>query len=177
MIIETESSSSLFYVQRKGGLIPLPAEIPSSTASTRWLRKSCDGISMKVRIYRFFRVFPASHYSDEGLFRVAQIPIRLETEIRLRMVSCCEIHPSRLLMCFHLISNIGPVSEKISNQGPSSTAADALWVDIRFRETNEVIIYLVGPQYSSFALDVHTFFRYGFDAEILLEKKKYQSAE
>jgi hypothetical protein len=35
------------------------------------------------------------------------------------MVSCCEIHHSRLLMCFHLISNIGPVSEKISNQGPS----------------------------------------------------------
>lgn len=92
------------------------------------------------------------------------------------MVSCCEIHHSRLLMCFHLISNIGPVSEKISNQGPSSTAADPLWVDIRFRETNEVI-YLVGPQYSSFALYVHTFYRYGFDAEILLEKKKYQSAE
>ncbi len=153
---------SLLFIQRKGGLIPLPAEIPSSTASTRWLRKSCDGISSidgcwYESAYHFFR--PTLFWWRAFSCCPNPDPLR-DGNIRLRMVSCCEIHQS---LADALPSNIasmddGPVSEKISNQGPSSTAADALWVDIRFRETNEVL-HLVGPQYySSFALYVHTFF-------------------
>lgn len=96
------------------------------------------------------------------------------------MVSCCEIHQS---LADALPSNIygrrAGIGEKIKSGSVVDSAADdaAVWVDIRFRETNEVM-YLVGPQYTHLLPRMYTHSSIWFwCAEIPLAKKKYQSAE